>query len=189
MLDLNPVMDAQDEAAAIWMEITETTGGCVGRKYAKSVGVVTTPVIRQHLMAHGFSVSERDVFIRGLPLEIDLLVTTPNAKPAHGVIYDPSDVLVALEIERSGASSTTAAHMKDACLSICGLVGAVVPCAYVTLQERTGHKHHPKECDEFQVFCLFWHTGERDRSKPNISEDWGRLLDWLGDIVQPDSGQ
>lgn len=154
--------------------------------YAKSVGALTTQIIGEHLRAHAFSISPRDVFIRRLPLEIDLLVTKPNTQTAHGIIYDPCDVLAALEIKRSDAHGEgTARHMRSACEELCRHVGFSVPCAYITLQERKGFKYHPMDCEAFRVFCLFWHTGERDRKTPQLSDEWRRVLKWLQEIAPP----
>lgn len=74
-----------------------------GVKCAKFTGAVTVEVIKYALEKHGIFTSPRDVFIKNLPIEIDLLIPKTGAVPEYDAIYDPNDVLVVLEIKNYGS--------------------------------------------------------------------------------------
>ncbi|MBM3496736.1 MAG: hypothetical protein FJX72_20810, partial [Armatimonadetes bacterium] len=65
------------ELLALVEEAKTLFGAC--RKHA---GAVTAEAIRKGLSAAGIPISQRDVFIVGLPHEIDLLVLRPGATGA-----------------------------------------------------------------------------------------------------------
>jgi len=72
-------------------------------RYAKFSGAVTIELIRKALLSHGINTSYRDVFIKGIPLEIDLLIALPGTIPEHALLYKPEDVLVVFEIKNAGS--------------------------------------------------------------------------------------
>lgn len=74
-----------------------------GTKCSKYAGAITVEFIRRALREHGISASPRDVFIKGVPIEIDLLIPKASTSPENGILYRPEDVLIALEIKNSGA--------------------------------------------------------------------------------------
>jgi hypothetical protein len=58
---------------------------------------LTVELIRDELKRAGLRISARDVFIKNVPVEIDLLIPKAEAKPEHGILYNPEDVLVVFE--------------------------------------------------------------------------------------------
>jgi hypothetical protein len=64
---------------------------------------VTVEVFRCALMNNGYSVSPRDSFVRGIPLEVDMLIVRPDAAPQHNCLYQPRDVLAAVEVKNYGS--------------------------------------------------------------------------------------
>lgn len=67
----------------------ETAIRAFGVNCSKLAGAVTVEVSRTALLESGMSVSPHDVFIRGVPVEFDLLITAPNTAPTYGVVYNP----------------------------------------------------------------------------------------------------
>ena len=64
-------------------------------------GAVCVSLLKETLYKKGYSTSEKDVFIKGVPIEIDLLLVKPNSKPSYGVLWNPEDVIAAFEIKKS----------------------------------------------------------------------------------------
>ena len=70
-----------------------------GPKCDKYVGAVTVEAIRRALKRHGIETSSRDVFIRGVPIEVDLLIARRPSGPKDELLYRPQDVAAAFEIK------------------------------------------------------------------------------------------
>jgi len=138
-------------------------------------GALTVEVIREHLEHEGFPVSARDVFIKGLPVEIDLLIPKGGIKPDHGILFKPEDVLVVFEIKFSGnygekARTRLKEHFEEITAS-----HNYIRCAYVTVIERFTYKWKidPEFLGpNFGVFTLNW----RDAGP---EQGWDKLLAWL----------
>ena len=60
-------------------------------------------MIRDAFKKEGFTVSERDVYIKGIPIENDLMVLRPGIKSENRILYDHEDILVVLEIKSRGS--------------------------------------------------------------------------------------
>ena len=69
----------------------------------KFVGALTVEILRKELAKLGFSVSNRDVFIEGIPNELDLLITKNGRQPEEKIAYRSNDVLAVLEIKFRGS--------------------------------------------------------------------------------------
>ena len=69
----------------------------------KFSGAVTVEEISAGLCEAGLPVSDRDVFIRGVQIEIDLLVVRPGIETLRRLLYEPAKVLPALEIKNIGS--------------------------------------------------------------------------------------
>jgi hypothetical protein len=148
-------------------------------KCRKFSGAVTVEIMKRVLEKEGITTSARDVFIRGIPLEIDLLVPYRGEEPTLGLLYEPRQVAVALEIKKSG--SFAAQGIRTIRKNFKLLRGLKVACAYVTLEERESYRYKvtEKNIGGFRCFTLAWHKGTA-----MILEDthqWDRLLTFLSE--------
>ena len=149
-----------------------------GPKCGKYAGAVTVEVFRGALMSIGHSVSPRDSFIRGIPIEVDMLIVRPDASPQHNCLYEPSDVLAAVEVKNYGSfGDATIAATKANFDRIRGETG--VRCCYVTLAERRGFKWAiTSENIGYPAFTLFTHTGSKN-VQYHETGDWTRFIAWM----------
>jgi len=148
-----------------------------GVKCNKYAGAITVQTLRRALQERGFSVSERDVFIRGIPVEIDLLIPTPLAEPQNGILYEPSQVSVVFEVKNYGSFGAPTVETVRRSFSRIRGANDQIACLYVTLSEREGYIHAVKpEPPGFDAFTLFWHTGSWEARIHTSSGDWERLL-------------
>ncbi len=72
-------------------------------KSRKFIGALTTELIRTELLKQRFNVSNRDVFIEGIPNELDLLIVQAGKNLKEKIFYSPDDILVVFEIKFRGA--------------------------------------------------------------------------------------
>ena len=157
-----------------------------GTKCPKFTGAITVEIIKRALENHGIRTSARDVFIKGLPIEIDLLVPRKEANPKDGLLYQPQDVLVVLEIKSSGSFGQKTIDSVKRSFRRAQQLNESIYCAYVTLAERQQFNWAVSEENTgFPAYTLFWHDGSRKKYTP--SGDWNRLLAKVTDIVQRDS--
>jgi hypothetical protein len=164
-------MTGEDIVTQAWDEV-EKFGKC-----GKFGGAATVEIVKQGLRNEGIHTSARDVFIKGVPLEIDLIVPCRGAKPSLGdILYEPSEVAVALEIKKSGCygeKSLTSIHDNFKLLAAKG-----VCCAYVTLEERQTYRYKATTANlAAPCFTLHWHQPESEPFK--ATEDWERLVTFL----------
>jgi hypothetical protein len=144
-------------------------------KCGKFAGAATVEIVKQALADEGLPTSVRDVFIKGLPVEWDIVVPRLSAQPLlNGLIYEPAQVACALEIKLSGL------HGKEDALRISynfeRAKALGVSCTYITLGERQSYLH--KACEKnlsFPIFTITWHTA----NSLTDTGDWGRLLTFL----------
>jgi len=148
-----------------------------GVKCSKYAGAITVEFIRLALREHGISASPRDVFIKGVPIEIDLLVPRAGTSPENGILYRPEDVFIALEIKNSGAfGEETSRRIKKNFMTI-QQHGEQIDCFYVTLAEREGYKWAITEGNlGFPAYTLFWYSGSGKNRRYEPSGDWQRLI-------------
>jgi hypothetical protein len=157
-----------------------------GVKCTKLAGAVTVEALRRALKTHGFATSERDVFIRGVPIEVDLLIPRPDAVAENGLVYEPEDVLVVFEVKHSGVYSRDGRKGILACFTRIQDASPAVRCAYVTLIERRGYKWAltQEQCGDGQrSFTLFWRGSSEEPSTFQASGDWETLLVFLRDAA------
>jgi len=136
-------------------------------------------LMRRVLADEGIPTSSRDVFIRGIPLEIDLIVPLRGQEPTLGLLYEPEQVAVALEIKKMGAflKQTLQTIQKN----FNQLKELEVPCAYVALEERESFRYKATEenIGGFKCFTLAWHKGRGGSGPVEDTQDWGRLLTFV----------
>jgi hypothetical protein len=152
-----------------------------GPKCGKYAGAVTVEVFRCALMNNGYSVSPRDSFVRGIPIEVDMLIVRPDAAPQHNCLYQPPDVLAAVEVKNYGSfGDSTIAATKANFDRITGATG--IRCCYVSLAERRRYKWAiTSENIGYPAFTIFTHTGSKD-IRYHDTGDWQRFLTWLAKL-------
>jgi hypothetical protein len=150
-----------------------------GPRCDKYAGAVTVELLREAIRTAGHNVSPRDSFIRRVPIEVDLLVVRPGVEPQFGCLYEPSDVLVAVEIKKSGNFGGTERIRQN--FERVAAVNAEIKCCYLTLTEQKGHKWAvTTENLGYPAFTLFWDTGSK-KIPDEGKEHWREFLDWLAD--------
>jgi hypothetical protein len=141
----------------------------------KLTGALAAEVVRQHLRLDGFPVSQRNVFIRGLPSELDLLVTSPGAQPEHDLIYEPTDVRAVLEIKYSGIYDRDVVPRLRECFAMVRSKCERVFCACVVIYERKGFRFAANATDLGDpVYTLHWWTGQRENAED--TGEWSNLI-------------
>ena len=142
---------------------------------------MTTELIKKFLSEEGISTSARDVFIRGIPLEIDLIVPYRGEEPTLGLLYEPQQVAAALEVKKMGVFGMKS--LQTIRENFNRLRDIDIPCAYVTLEERKTflHKATVENIGGFPCFTLAWHK-IMDGSLEDTG-DWERLLRFIRDCV------
>ena len=135
--------------------------------------------MKQALAQEGLPTSARDVFIRGLPVEWDLMVPRPLAEPfLNGLIYEPAQVACALEIKLFGLHGQEDVPRMAQNFERAKSLG--VSCAYVTLGERKSYRHKATaENLNFPIFTFTWHTA----NTLTDTGDWERLVTFLRERI------
>jgi hypothetical protein len=154
--------------------------GEFGAKCGKYAGAITVEVLREAIQDAGHHVSPRDSFIRRVPIEVDLLVVRPDAQPELTCLYEPSDVLVAIEVKNSG--SFTKSGIETTRANFEKIARAEIECCYVTLAERIRYKWAVTTANVgHPAFTLFTHTGSQNINYQETG-DWRKFLDWLAKV-------
>ena len=146
-----------------------------GAKCNKYVGAVAIEYIRLGLKQNDIPVSQRNVFIEGVPIEIDLLIPGKNVIPKNGILFEPDDVLAVLEIKNSGAFGENTIKKVKRDFEIITNKNPKIRCYYVTLMERRGYKWTVTEENlGNHVYTLFWYFGLKERIES--TGDWEKLI-------------
>ncbi len=155
-----------------------------GIKCAKYTGALTVEVIKNELEKQGIRTSPRDAFIKGLNIEIDLIIPRKGVEPKHGVHYQPQDVLAVLEIKNAGSfGEQTIRTVKNNFQRVHGLNNKIY-CAYVTLSERASYPWAVTDANlGFPAFTLTWHSGSGKKFTVTPTGDWDKLIEKLREIV------
>jgi hypothetical protein len=154
------------------------------RRMTKLTGSLCVEMIRENLTKSDIPVSPRDVFIAGIPDEIDLIIPHRSAQPKYGVIYEPSDVAGVLEVKYSGAYSRDV--VPNLCERFTRIVSTCpnVSCAYLTVCENERFKQRvTTERLKFQSFTLYWVN--RNYTVERIGDRWESVVQWVNRNVDP----
>ena len=153
-------------------------------KCPKYVGALTVETIREALQKHGIPVSARDVFIRGIPIEFDLLVPRHNAScPLGGILYKPEDVIAVLEIKASGLFDYNSKSRIEKCFEEVRQKNPEIFCGYVTLSER--HSFHEKNFGGNEwAYPLFWYRQIKREETYESTGAWQKLLSKLHSCIE-----
>jgi len=148
-----------------------------GKKCAKYTGAITVELIRRALQDHGLRVSPRDVFILGVPIEIDLLIPKWKAEPRDCLLYTPADVLAVIEVKNRGSfGNATIQKIRNDFRAI-REANPLIQCCYLTLSERKGYRWTvtDENCDA-DAYTMFWHSGGRKNETHDSTGDWDRFV-------------
>ena len=150
-------------------------------KSRKFSGAMTAELMKRVLAEEGILTSARDVFIRGIPLEIDLIVPHRGQEPTLGLLYEPQQVAAALEIKKMGSFGEQT--LQTIRKNFNQLRDLKVPCAYVTLEERHSYRHRATEenLGGFPCFTLAWHKVTDGPLEE--TQDWDRLLAFIRNCI------
>ena len=146
----------------------------------KFAGAVAIEILRAALNDEGIVTSPRDVFVRGVPVEVDLIVPYKDEKPFLGLLYEPKQVAVALEVKKSGSFGEGA--LDKIRFDFARLREAGIRCAYVTFEERQSYRWKATtENLGFPCFTLAWHKKTDGPLEP--TQEWERLVGFLREVV------
>ena len=144
------------------------------RKYA---GALAVTLFRGTLKALGIPVSPRDVFIKGVPVEIDLLVPRAGSRPDNCILYQPQDVLVAFEIKNTGVFGQGAVNAIRKNFQIIRREAPHIQCYYVTLTEKKTYKWAVNsEKLGFPAYTLTLYSESKGKTSYEPTDDWQKLL-------------
>jgi hypothetical protein len=159
-----------------------------GMKCPKYAGAITVEIFRSALQKIGFIVSERDVFIRGVPFEIDLLIPSFTAKPKNRILYEPFEVMVAFEIKNTGMFGELGVKAIRRSFAQIKSVNEKIECIYLTLTERPSYKWAvttEKLGLVGEAFTLFGHSSSEKKMVYTSSGDWQKFINKLSLLTQP----
>lgn len=155
-----------------------------GDGYPKKFGGASViEILRDELGKIGIATSQRDVYVRGIPLEIDLIIPRKTAKPWLKLLYEPNEVAFALEVKKTGSFAEVGRNkIKDdfTCLKRAG-----IRCIYISFEERENYKWRPKKTARkfnYPCFNLAWHKKSNGPLEP--TGDWEKFVSSLQEGVQ-----
>jgi hypothetical protein len=105
------------------------------RRCTKLSGAATTDALRLGLRTHGIRTSERDVYVKGMSTEIDLIVPRMACDTCGRTVYDAAEVLVAFEVKKRGISDKGGLTKIRCDFSAYSAACGGAKCMYVTLTE------------------------------------------------------
>ncbi|MFZ0945613.1 MAG: hypothetical protein WB930_18045 [Syntrophobacteraceae bacterium] len=156
--------------------------GDKAKKCTKFTGAVAVEILRHALQKEGFPVSQRDCFIDGIPIQVDLFITKPDVQPIWDLLYAPDDVLVALEVKQTGAFPGAITKVKsdfDSLLEACPRL----TCAYVAIEERNNYSQAVTTENigplGHSVFTIATHQGDPQKGFKPVEGAWEGLLGLL----------
>ena len=155
-----------------------------GNGYPKKFGgAAAIEILRVALDEEGILTSRRDVYIRGIPSEVDLIIPRLDAKPWLDLLYEPRQVAIALEVKKTGSYGQKGKDkIRD---DFTRLRKAGIGCAYVSLEDRQNYKWRPKETDPefgYPCFNLAWH--EKTDGPLYPTDDWEKLIAFLRKAIR-----
>jgi hypothetical protein len=155
------------------------TFGAMCKKYTGSLTVeIIKNALSLSLPLNKIEISPRDVFIRGVPSEIDFLIAKKGAIAQNYLLYEPSDILWVFEIKNSGSfSKETISTIRNKFQKISNY-NREIECFYLTLNELIKYKWAITEENlAFPSFTLFWHSMSGKNKKFEPTNDWEKLIE------------
>ena len=150
----------------------------------KFVGALTIEILRKELAKVGFNVSNRDVFIEGIPNELDLLIVKAGKQPEENIVYGSEDVLSVLEIKFRGSYGEASLQKIREVFSSIKKANKDIKCFYVPVSENMNYKYRiTKEKLGYECFELLTRESSLEsalkRGRIRTTGDWNRLLSKL----------
>lgn len=164
-----------NEQKLIFKEIIDFVNemGCDCNKFK---GTATVQILREHLSLKGYNVSNRDVYIKGVPHELDLLVLRKNVNNSL-IIYNPKDVIFVFEIKYNGTTDLN--YLSRVYNSIIEKNNKI-NCTYVTiLEQQSWTKRFTKETIGFDYFVLYTYRSTTRMLPEMDMGGWEKLLKYL----------
>ncbi len=159
------------------LERVENAKADFGTKTTKFTGAATEEAIRKALKEAGIPVSGRDVFIKGVPIEIDLLIPKPGVDVDDRILFAPDEVLFALEIKNFGSFGQATIDGVSKSFGAIKTAAPAITCVYLTLAERETYSWRvTDENIPGRVFMIFWYDVKGNRGQYHDSHDWERFL-------------
>lgn len=157
-------------------------------KAKKFIGALTTELIRTELLKYGFYVSNRNVFIEGIPNELDLLIVKAGKNPKENILYSPDDILVVFEIKFRGAYGEDQRNSIKEIFDNIKRKNKNIECFYITISENKKYTHRvTSENLGYDCFELLTReSGLETAVKKKLIKTTGdldRLLNKLHDII------
>ena len=110
-------------------------------KCKKFVGALTIELLRKELVRLGFNVSNRDVFIEGIPYELDLVVAKSGKWPEENTVYYPDDVLAVLEMRFRGSYGRGSIDKVRRVFDSIKNANKKIECFYISISENKNYKY------------------------------------------------
>jgi hypothetical protein len=162
------------------LELINAAKSDFGSKCSKYAGAVCAELLKHSLSCHGIPSSARDVFIDGIPIEVDLLIPRNGVQPRHGLLYKPEDVRVVLEIKNSGVFEQGAISKIKQNFDVIRRKNPAITCIYVTIAELKGYKYAvTSQALSYPAYTLFLHNSSPKNRKYEVTGDWNRLINDL----------
>lgn len=153
-------------------------------KCNKFTGALTVELLKRYFADKGITTSAQNVYIEGIPIEIDLLIPKKDANPIYGLLYKPEDVRVVFEIKSSGSYGKQTINRIKKSFGDIKKGNKYIKCAYITLKERKGYLHSINDNNiENPAFTLFYYNNNEKTPIAN-NNDWERLERFLEDFVE-----
>ena len=164
-------------------DLVKRFGDFPGRLRTKVTGAIAVQVLRQHLIQNGVSVSTRDVFIKGIPIELDLIIPRRGAEPECGILYRPQDVVAVLEVKYSGIYSRESLESIKKNFDQIQVKHQHICCTCVVVLEREGFKYAATRASlGHPAYTLHLWAGTKERVEP--TGEWEALLQHLRETCQ-----
>ena len=107
----------------------------------KFVGAITMEVLRNEFLNFNFNISNRDVFISGIPNEIDFLIAKKDSIPVENIVYNPDDVLAVFEIKFRGSYGKEAVSRIKRIFDSIKDLNEKIECYYISVSENSKYKY------------------------------------------------
>ena len=150
----------------------------------KFVGALTIELLKKEFAEFGLNVSNRDVFVEGVPNELDLLIAKKDAHAEANLVYNSDDVLAVLEVKFRGSYGKKNIDRIKAVFDSAIAANKNIECFYLTVSENSRYKHRATRAklgyDCFELLTRDTNL-ESALKKDRIKEtgEWQKLLERL----------
>lgn len=139
-------------------------------------GAAMVHIVKDLLKEYELYTSDKDVFIKGIPIEIDLLIVKKDSKPLYGILWNADDVLFALEIKKSGVIEINNSYKINADFNRIKSLYPHIKLLYITLSESRNNIRELNKADN--VYTLFL----KRNGKYSSTGDYDKLINYLKEL-------